>query len=252
MFRKTNVSETPRNPKRTGIKILAVLCVLAALLGTVAFLLERYTVRTVYVEGNVHYTEEEIKALVMSGTLGNNSLYLSQKYKNRGVENVPFVDEMHVTVLSPDTIKISVYEKALVGYVKYLETYMYFDKDGYVVESSSVRTVGIPQVVGLDFDYVVLEEPLPVEDPAVFASVLDITKLINKYGLVADKVYFHRGGDITIYFGEIKVALGQESAKMEDKVLLLPEFLEKLSGRSGTLHMETYDEDGGKYTFKPD
>lgn len=50
------------------------------------------------------------------------------------------MDVMNVSILAPDTIKITVYEKALAGYVKYLDTYMYFDKDGYVVESSGIRT----------------------------------------------------------------------------------------------------------------
>ena len=116
----------------------------------------------------MHYTEDQIKSFVMEGFLGNNSLYLSLKYKNKGVENIPFVDVMDVSILSPDTIKITVYEKALAGYVKYLDTYLYFDKDGYVVESSSIKTVGVPQITGLEFDHIVLGEPLPVEDQTVF------------------------------------------------------------------------------------
>ena len=129
---------------------------------------------------------------------------------------------------------------------------MYFDKDGYVVESSGVQTLGIPQVTGLKFEYMVLGEPLPVDNKSVFGAVLDITKLIDKYELMAEKIYFHNTGDVTVYFGDVKVALGNESDHMEDKVSLLPEFLPKLTGKSGVLQMETYDEAGGKYTFKPD
>lgn len=84
----------------------------------------------------------------MSGPLGDNSLYLSLKYRDRGIQDIPFVDVMNVSILAPDTIKITVYEKALAGYVKYLDTYMYFDKDGYVVESSGIRTQGIPRSRG--------------------------------------------------------------------------------------------------------
>lgn len=241
-----------RSGRKTGIKILAVLIIFAGLLAAGNLLLEKYTIQTVYVEGNVHYTEDEIKSFVMDGALGNNSLYLSLKYRNKGVENIPFVDVMDVSVLAPDTIKITVYEKALAGYVKYMGTYMYFDKDGYVVESSGVRTVGVPQITGLTFDYVVLGEPLPVEDNSVFASILNITKMLNKYELTSDKIYFHNSNDITVYFGDIKVALGNEPNKLEDKVMLLPNFLTELAGKSGTLQMETYDEGGGKYTFKPD
>ena len=159
-------------------RIVIIGILLLALGGGAVALHSVYTVRTVYVEGNVHYTEDEIMEIVMSGPLGDNSLYLSLKYRDRGIQDIPFVDVMNVSILAPDTIKITVYEKALAGYVKYLDTYMYFDKDGYVVESSGIRTQGIPQITGLSFDHVVLGEQLPVEDPQVFSRIMDLTKLL--------------------------------------------------------------------------
>ena len=92
--------------------IRAVLCIfflLAALIGAGMYLKKIYTIRNVYVEGNIHYTQEEIQEIVMDGPLGDNSLYLSLKYKNKGIEDIPFVDVMDVSILSPDTIKITVY-----------------------------------------------------------------------------------------------------------------------------------------------
>ncbi len=234
------------------IKILIAVLLLAALLGAGYYAAATYTIQNVYVEGNVHYTEEEIKSIVMDGVLGNNSLYLSLKYKNKGVENIPFVDYMSVSILAPDTIKITVYEKALAGYVKYLDTYMYFDKDGYVVESSSIKTVGVPQITGLDFDHVILGEPLPVENPEVFGNILNITQLLNKYELLADKIYFHSSGEVTIYFGQVKAALGKIDKNLEQKIMLLPQFLQELEGKSGILQMENLTEGNGRFTFKPD
>ncbi|HIW81966.1 MAG TPA: FtsQ-type POTRA domain-containing protein [Candidatus Acetatifactor stercoripullorum] len=234
------------------IKILAAAAVFTVLAAGAFYVIQTHTIQTVYVEGNVHYTEDEIKSFVMEGFLGNNSLYLSLKYKNRGVEDIPFVDVMDVSILSPDTIKITVYEKALAGYVKYLDTYMYFDKDGYVVESSSVKTQGVPQITGLDFDHVVLGEPLPVEDDGVFANILEITQLLNKYELSADKIYFHSADEVTIYFGDVKVSVGKTGESLEDKIMLLPNFLQQLEGKSGTLQMENFDGGNGQFTFKPD
>jgi cell division protein FtsQ len=229
-----------------------VIVLLAVIAGVGVYLKTTYTVKNVYVEGNVHYTEDEIKEIVMNGLLGDNSLYLSLKYRNKGVEGIPFVDVMDVSVLAPDTIKIMVYEKALTGYVKYLDTYMYFDKDGYVVESSSVKTAGVPQITGLEFDYIILGEQLPVEDTEVFNSILDITKLLQKYELDSDKIYINKSEEITLYFGTVKVALGNDRESLEDKLMLLPGFLPTLEGKSGTLQMQTYDESGGKYVFKPE
>lgn len=235
--------------KKAGI-VLSVLIVLAAVaLGAGAYIRATYTVNTVYVEGNVHYTEDEIKNIVMEGFLGDNSLYLSLKYRNKGIEDVPFVDVMDVKVLAPDTIKIIVYEKVLTGCIEYMDTYLYFDKDGYVVESSGIRTLGVPQITGLQFDHVVIGQQLPVEDREIFNKILNITKLLRKYELSSEKIYFNGAGDITVYFGQVKVALGSDAATLEDKLMQLPEMLSNLEGKTGTLLMQSLDE---KYTFKPE
>lgn len=241
-----------KSRRKLGMKILIVLVLGAAVFGLAKYFLSVYTIKNVYVEGNYHYTEDEIKGMVMEGVLGNNSLYLSMKYRNKGGENIPFIDVMDVAILAPDTIKITVYEKVLTGYIKYLDSYMYFDKDGYMVETSSIKTMGIPQITGLSFDHAVLGEPIPVEDAGVFQDILTITKLLKKYQLSADKIYFQPSGEVTVYFGKVKVALGDESARLEDKIMLLPGFLSELSEKCGTLQMEKYNEGNGKYTFKPE
>ena len=126
-------------------RTVVLLCICGALLilGVAASaLLRYYKVTTVYVEGNVHYSNEEIMDMVMTGKLGDNSLYLALKYKNKGVDDIPFVQTMDVDILSPDTIRITVYEKALAGYIQYLDRYMYFDKDGIIVEASDKKTAG--------------------------------------------------------------------------------------------------------------
>ena len=110
----------------------------------------------------------------------------------------------------------------------------------------------MPQVTGLKFDHVVVGQALPVEDKDIFNKILNVTKLLNKYELKADKLYFNRAGEVTVYFGEVKVALGSESLAMEDKLMLLPELLPSLEGKKGTLQMNTQSEGDGRYTFKPE
>ena len=146
---------------RVKIRVVIVLGIINVLLIAAYFVLTHFAVKTVQVDGNKHYSAEEIKAMVMTGYLGDNSLYLTLKYKNKGIEGVPFVETMDVMVQSNDTIRITVYEKALAGYVQYLGRYMYFDNEGVVVETSKVKTKGIPQVTGLSFDHIVLHEKLP-------------------------------------------------------------------------------------------
>ncbi|MCI9429789.1 MAG: cell division protein FtsQ [Lachnospiraceae bacterium] len=189
--------------------------------------------------------------MVMTGTLGNNSLYLALKYKNKGVDNIPFVQTMDVKILSPDTIKITVYEKAMAGYIEYLGRYMYFDKDGIIVESSELQTPGVPQVSGLTFGYVVMHEKLPVENPEIFEDILDITQLLNKYEIQADKILFDKSMRKTLYFGEARVSLGSND-NIGEKIMKLKAILPELSGKKGLLRMDNYSEEMQNITFEID
>lgn len=249
--KKVNMSEFVAGHKSLFIIGIMIFALFAALAAGYGYVIANYTITKVYVEGNIHYTNEEIMEMVMEGKYGNNSLLLSLKYKNKSVEGVPFVEKMDVSVEDPHTIRIEVYEKALAGYVEYLERYMYFDKDGIVVESSKERTTGIPQVTGLVFDHVLLYEPLPVEDKSIFRSILSITQLVNKYNLSADRIYFGSDDSLTLYFGDIRASLGERDY-LDEKVMRLQDILPKLEGQKGTLRMENFTEDTKNIPFEPD
>lgn len=75
-----------------GMGILLI----GGLIGAYLYVLSNYEVTTVYVEGNVHYTNEEVIGMVMEGRYGNNSLLLSLKYKDKSIVGVPFVEKMDV------------------------------------------------------------------------------------------------------------------------------------------------------------
>lgn len=234
--------------KRTLILSVALFLVLAALAAGYGYIVRNYTVTTIYVEGNVHYTNEEIIEMVMNGKFGSNSLFLAMKYKDRGIENVPFIQAMDVAIEAKDTIRITVYEKALAGYVSYLGQYIYFDKDGIVVETSTEKTTGIPQVTGLQFDHVILHEVLPVDKPEVFDEVLSITQQLDRYSMTADRIYFDSNYQVTLMFGDARVALGDDGY-IDEKIMKLQYILPDLIGKKGTLDMREYSEDTKSYSF---
>lgn len=237
--------------KRIGIAAGSFILLLALFLGGYYYIVKNYTITTVYVEGNIHYTNEEIMEMVMGGRYGNNSLFLSLKYRDKGIDNVPFIQTMDVSIEAKDTVRITVYEKALAGYVSYLGRYVYFDKDGIVVETSQQKTAGIPQVTGLSFDHVILHEPLPVEKPEIFDEILNISQQLSKYSLSADKIYFDSDYQVTLIFGDAKVAIG-DSQDIDEKIMTLQYLLPSLAGQSGTLDMREYSEDTTSYSFEKD
>lgn len=240
-----------RGPSRCfwlGLAVAGVVC--AVLLGALAFVQMQFHVENVSVEGNVHYTKEEIEEMVIKDRLSANSLYLSFKYRNKEIRNIPFIEKMSVRVDSPNSITIRVYEKTVAGYVEYMGRYMYFDREGIVVESSETRTSGVPQVTGIDFDHVVLYEPLPVEDTAIFSEVLSITQMLSKYDIVTDKIFFNSENEITLYFENVRARLGKDD--LEEKVMRLQQILPNLEGETGVLDMQNYSDDRKNVTFRRD
>ncbi|MCR5100616.1 MAG: FtsQ-type POTRA domain-containing protein [Butyrivibrio sp.] len=208
-----------------------------------------YTVTNIYVEGNTHYTDEEIINMVMTDGFSHNSVYLAFQYRDKSIENIPFIEKMDVTIMSPDTIKINVYEKAIAGYIEYLGRYMYFDREGIIVESSQTPLSDVPKVMGLEFDYVVLHEKLPVENENVFEEILDITQLLSKYNLNAEKIFFDSDYNLYLYFGDVEVNIGTDE-NIDEKIIDLQYILPKLEGKKGILNMQEYTGSKDNITFK--
>ncbi|MCM1160656.1 MAG: FtsQ-type POTRA domain-containing protein [Roseburia sp.] len=246
-MKKVNVQFIMKN----RIRIMFVLTCIILLCSGFIFLTSYYKVTEVEVTGNEHYSKEEIQEMIVKGGLSENSLFLALKYHNREISDVPFIESMSVEVVSSHSIKITVYEKALAGCVEYLGKYMYFDREGIVVESAAETTPGIPQITGMSYGYIILYEKLPVEDDDIFKEILSMTQLLEKYEIDADKIHFDKAGNMTLYFGEAKAALGTKD-NIDQKVMQLSHILPELEGKSGVLHMEDYEEGTKRVSFKPE
>ncbi|MCR5657066.1 MAG: cell division protein FtsQ/DivIB [Butyrivibrio sp.] len=235
--------------KRLFIILGCVLVFFVTLLCINIYIYKNYTIKNTYVDGNTHYTDQEIMDMVMTDSFSKNSIYLSLRYRDKAITGIPFIEKMDVEVLSPDTVRINVYEKAVAGYVKYLDRYIYFDRDGIVVEASNEVTEGVPLVLGLNFDYVILHEKLPVENEEIFAQILDITQLLTKYNLDANRIFFDSDYNIYLYFDDVEVALGTDE-NIDEKIIRLQYILPELQGKSGILKLSEYNSNSQNITFE--
>lgn len=233
--------------KRKVILLFILLLLAAAVLAVVGI----FSIKKINISGNEHYTEEEIEKLIFSNKYCYNSLYLYWKYNYNKEYSFPFIDTIDVELISNNEVKINVYEKSMVGYIEYLGSYMYFDKDGIVVESSSELVEGVPLITGLKFDHIILHKELAVEDKAVFNTIVSITQLLAKHEITPDRIYFNSSYDMTLYFGDARVNLGADNGT-EEKIILLKNILQDLEGLSGVLHMENYTEGVSNITFEKD
>ena len=227
---------------KTVKKLIVVLAALAVLFILGLSFAGVFRVRQVTVTGNAYYTKEEVVDLLLDEGSLQNTLLVYLRYKYQEHPEIPFIDDFEVTMDSWQSLKIRVYEKNMVGYVRYLGQDVYFDKDGIVVESSTQELEGIPQISGVTFDSLAIHQPLSVEDPTIFDTILSITKLLTKYDLDPDEIRFGAGGELFLQLGDVKVALGT-GENLDEKISRLKQLEGDLKDKSGTLHMENYTEE---------
>lgn len=236
--------------KRSIKKVLAgILIGILALAALILFGLFR--VQEVVVAGNSRYSAQEIQDAVMQDGLCKNTLYLLWKYGDaaKAEEELPFLSGMEVTMLAPYRVQLRVYEKPEVGCFQKSGSYIYFDAQGKVIEQSKKKHEGVPKITGLTLDKVTLYDMIPVKDETKRDEVITLGRLLNKYGLTPDEVKFDKTEGIFLYFGKVRVRLG-DSAELEGKTSALQSIIPKLEGEEGTVHMESYGEDAQTVTFK--
>jgi cell division protein FtsQ len=126
--------------------------------------LSAFGVKKAEVIGAKRYTNNQIREMVLQSKLDHNTLYLYLKYRFFEKPKIPFVEKLDVEMVNNHTVTIYVYEKMIAGCVEFLGEYLYFDKDGIIVESSSKRIEGVPIIKGLNYNEIVLNEKLHIQN----------------------------------------------------------------------------------------
>ena len=162
-------------------------------------------VTAVMVTGNNKYSAEQIEGTLFESRWDRNTLFLFLKDRFQPHKEIPFVEDYSIVFQSPFSVEVIVYEKSVVGYVSYMSSYMYFDKDGIIVESSSSRLEGVPWITGLNFGQIVLNKPLPVENQQIFEQIMNLTQILSIYEIKADQIKYDSSGKATLIMGDIDV-----------------------------------------------
>lgn len=242
--RQDNVIQFKR--RRTGAVAGGIAGVLVV---SLILLFTCFKIDTIEVTGNKHYSKDQIKDYVLSEGYINNTVLLMLKNKIRPIEDIPFVAKLDIEYVSAHKITVTVYEKALAGCVEYMNEYVYFDQDGYVLEISPTKIEDTPCITGMSFESMELHEKLPIKDKDRFKLILKMTQLINKYKLSIDSIQFTSENEIVMQYQAIRIELG-DGSNVEQQLFDLGEILAGLEGKEGTLDLKDFDTAVGTASFK--
>ena len=235
------IKEERRRKKRRKIGLYILLILILLIAAGVFTVMNVFTVENVVVEGNELYSSTQIENMVLNDEYSWNSLYVDLKYRFVDIGEVPFVDTMEVSLDNPHTVHIKVYEKGMLGYlyINSIGQNAYFNKDGFVVETSTEVIDGVPKITGISCEEVVLYEKLQLENSDILRDLLNLTQTLKKYNLLPDEIQYDSNMEPVLYYGTIQVKIGSED-NLSQKVVRLSIILPQLDGLSGTLHLETW------------
>ena len=204
-----------------------------------AILVLSVRIQTITVSGSSRYSAEQAKELLFSGRMGKNSVIAYLRDRLNPHKQIPFVEDYKIVFHGPFHAEVIIYDKSIVGYVSYMSSYMYFDREGIVVES---------------LGRVVLYQPLPVADSRIFEEILNLTQQLSLYEILVDQIRFDAYNQPILTIGQMEVILGN-MGNIDSKLSVLNDILTdqpQLREIRGTLKLGDYSEtnDRAGITFK--
>lgn len=237
-----------RNAFKVVLVVLGLLVVLGIAGGVVV---SKATITEVSVSGQSFYKAEEIEDLVLDSTVSKNTIicYLQNRFGTH--KDIPFVERYQIEIKDMHSVEIIVYEKNIIGYIDFMGSYMYIDRDGMVVDSSQEPLPGICEVEGIQFSKIVLHEQVETDNKQAFQEVLTMTQIFEKNNIKVKKISFDERNHVTVKIKKILVELGS-SDNIDLKLAELADILPQLKGMKGTLYLDEYESGTGTaYIFKP-
>ena len=156
-------------PKRRNIALVVLFVILILL---ISILFTGFHITSIEVTGNKYYSKEQIKDFVLSDGYVDNTVLLMLRNKLKKTDNIPCIAKLDIEYVNAHEIMVTVYEKVMAGCISYMEEYVYFDQDGYVLEISPRKLEDAPCISGMSFSSMELHEKLPIEDEKRFKLIL--------------------------------------------------------------------------------
>lgn len=207
---------------------------------------------TVKVDGTEYYTDEEIRNAVFVRDFSDNEIMFFIYEKLFGINTLPFVEEIEAEYHNPRSMTLHVYDKKISGCINYLGQYVYFDKDGIVLQTIPEQMEGIPVVTGINFGNFTVGQPFQVADDSVFDSIMNVSQQISHYSIPVDEIKVSDGA-IRLVIASLKVDLGKKK-RYDDALADLAGVIEKAQEEkiklAGTIDMENYQA-GDRIVVKP-
>ena len=237
--RKSKTKSKKKKRKKSSKKIITFVscCLLIAIVIIFALTTPIFNISNIEVNGNSKISTDTI--ISISGLKKGQNIF---KFNNSTIQNIKennYIDEVQIKRKLPGTIIISVKEREIKYQIKLLNSYAYIDKNGYILEVSTVKKE-VPIIVGFNIEEneLINKNRLEVEDLEELnkiLKVLDSAKTINIDSIITE-INIENKDNYYLYIESQnkKIYIG-DTSNLTKKMLYIKKILEEESDKSGTI-----------------
>ncbi|MGL4798152.1 MAG: cell division protein FtsQ/DivIB [Cellulosilyticaceae bacterium] len=173
------------------------------------FLLPIWQIQKIEVNGVAYYTETQLKESI-SFKEGMHSLRLRKDKLVEELKQLTYIKEVTVDYGFPNQLTLQVTERKPLGYVRFLDSYLCIDEEGYVIEQGTEKRLPLPELEGLDFEQFKIGEKLELKNSEQLLILREIIMVLNKYKFTqeVDIIQVSNIQQIHLYVDRLNVIIG--------------------------------------------
>ena len=211
-----------------------------------------FNIAKIEVTGNSKVQVENIKSL--SGLKIGENIF---KFNSSVISNIKensYIENVEVKRALPDTVKIKVTEREVKYQINLINSYVYIDKYGYILEKSAEKK-DVPIIVGLKIteDDLMKKSRLEGKDIETLNKILKITeaaKIINIDNIITE-INTENDTDYVLYIeSEAKTIYIGDTTNLTNKMLYIQKILQNEKGKSGKVFVNKDMTTGFKPYFR--
>ena len=200
-----------------------------------------FNIRNIEVENNSQVSADTIVSL--SGLNSSKNIFkFFKKNVEKSLKENPYIESATITRALPSTVKISVKEREKKYSLEFLNGYAYINNQGYILEISQDK-LDLPVIIGTSTseENIVPGKRLEVDDLKKLEVVINIMRIAenNNFAEKITNIDISDENEYSIYLEEEQktVHLG-DSSNLKDKMIWVPEILEKENGIEGDIFVD--------------
>lgn len=218
--------------KYGSLAILFVTVILCAMFSPL------FNIKTIEVEGNEIISVNEIISLSQIQIDENTFKLNKRKIINQIKENA-YIDEVIITRKLPSNITIKVEERKPSYILEYAGSYIYLDKQGYMLEINTEKLeLPILQGAATETSEFVVGNRLCIEDLEKISSLIKIMELakLNEISSLITRIDIENKQNIKLIFEtKDKIAYLGDATNLIDKIPLVKKILEENEEKAGEI-----------------